>query len=277
MKLLTLNVHSHAEPDYSAKLLLFLEAAAALSPDVIAFQESSQTLAGEPIPFPPHFVLPEDGKIPFTADNHALVVAEGLEKRGLTYCGCWLPVKTGYGKYREGLAILSRRPIRTARSLLLSREDNPADWRTRKALAVTLEGSDTVFCSVHLGRWDDPIEPFADQWKRLHDALSPSPGQVFLMGDFNAPANRSHEGYDRVRADGWHDTYTLSRQKNDGNTVLHSIDGWRDGDPSGAMRIDYIFSRREASVISSYTVFDGKSSPAVSDHCGILIEIQSEV
>jgi len=277
MKLLTLNAHSHVEEAYPDKLRHLIEAVEVFFPDVIALQESSQTLTGHPVPPPPNFLLPENVEVSLTADNHALLLAEGLGELGLPYYWCWLPVKIGYGRLREGLAILSRRPIRTARAILLSRRNNPADWRTRKALAITTEESDTVFCSVHLGRWDDPVEPFADQWKRLHHALSPFPGQVFLMGDFNAPAHASDEGYTRVLADGWHDTYAIARKKNDGSTVRHSIDGWRDGGVSEEMRIDYIFSRLKPSVVSSYTVFDGQSSPAVSDHCGILTEIQSEV
>ena len=49
MKLITLNTHSLAEPDYENKLKLFARAALRETPDVIALQEVNQSVDEEPV------------------------------------------------------------------------------------------------------------------------------------------------------------------------------------------------------------------------------------
>lgn len=54
----------------------------------------------------------------------------------------------------------------------------------------------------------------------------------------------SGEGYDCIRKTGWLDSYLLAEKKDDGATVDHVIDGWRDKMTEGeSCRLDYIFSR----------------------------------
>ena len=47
MKLMTLNTHSLAEPEYERKLAVFAQVAARNMPDVIALQEVNQTIRSE--------------------------------------------------------------------------------------------------------------------------------------------------------------------------------------------------------------------------------------
>ena len=63
-----------------------------------------------------------------------------------------------------------------------------------------------------------------------------------------------------------------------GATVEEEIDGWRDGEGGGAVkdakRLDYIFCNTQKKVKSSKVVCNGKNYPVVSDHYGVMIEVE---
>lgn len=63
-----------------------------------------------------------------------------------------------------------------------------------------------------------------------------------------------------------------------GVTVEEEIDGWRDGEGGGAVkdakRLDYIFCNTQKKVKSSKVVCNGKNYPVVSDHYGVMIEVE---
>lgn len=272
MELLTLNTHSLQEQDYPRKLLQFVEHIARWQPDVIALQEVNQTAQAPAIGKVPAGYCPCPGnRIPLRQDNHAAAVARLLEERGQRYFWSWLPAKIGYDRYDEGVAVFSKGPILQIDNLLLSSTSDYSNWKTRRCLGVQVGG--VWYYSVHMGWWKDEEEPFADQWNRLHQTVQ-SRGRVFLMGDFNSEAAVRGEGYDLVASDGWRDTYCLARQKDDGNTVVQAIDGWRD-DPQAAAkkRIDQIWCSQKLAVERSRVVFDGNHGPRVSDHAGILVEL----
>ena len=127
---------------------------------------------------------------------------------------------------------------------------------------------------MHLGWWKDEEEPFADQWNILAAAAGAKP-LAFLLGDFNSEADVRGEGYDLILRSGWQDTYRLARQRDDGYTVVQAIDGWRDApDAAAQKRIDQIWCSQAVPVHSSRVVFGGKQEPQVSDHAGVLIEVE---
>ncbi len=272
MKLLTLNTHSLVEQDYERKLHVFADAVAEIRPDVIALQEVSQSITASPVSgeLRGFFPLGEDESI--RADNHAYRVSELLRERGAEYHWTWLPIKVGYGRYREGVALLSRSPISEAEIVLLSSSDDPLNWKTRKLLGIrTEEYPDEWFYSAHYGWWNDPEEPFSAQWERTLLHLNERE-RVWLMGDFNSPAQIRGGGYSLTMSSGFHDTYTLAESKDDGTTVSGSIDGWKgSGD---AMRIDLILCNRRVKVLSSQVVFNGVNHPVVSDHYGVMTVIE---
>ena len=96
------------------------------------------------------------------------------------------------------------------------------------------------------------------------------------MGDFNSPSDVRGEGYDAVLDSGWYDTYVLAEEKDSGNTISGSIDGWKDKKDSGEKRIDYIFTDTKRKIKSSYTVFNGKNEEIISDHFGVLLEYEGD-
>lgn len=282
MKILTLNTHSLVEEDYERKLLQFVEMAAAEQPDIIGLQEVNQRKDAR--------VLPEERLHGYTRcsgfqgavkeGNHAARLAELLEKKGVSYHWTWIPVKLGYDIYEEGLAVFSRRPILETDEFSISHTEDFHNWKRRKILGIRTDGPvDHWFYTVHMGWWKKDEETFWDQWDAVQAGLEDKikgGGNVWIMGDFNSPAQAKNEGYDYVKQSGWLDTYTLAQKRSGEYTVEQVIDGWRDRNTCSGMRINYIWSRRREAVTSSRVVFDGTQYPQISDHYGVMIETEEE-
>lgn len=276
LKILTLNAHSLIEENHAEKRERFVEFVLQHQPDLIALQEVNQTADAPGIdPALLRGMVSLPSKIPFRSDNHAAWTAHRLMQAGLDVSWAWLPVKISYDRYDEGLALLSLRGrLCELHPILLSRSDDYANWRTRMALGARIEGMPDRFYTTHMGWWNDAEEPFLHQWESLHAGVDRMGGRVWLTGDFNSPAEVRGEGYDRIRADGWHDAWLSARETRGEKTVEGVIDGWRSGSESpGGMRIDHIWCSRPVSPRSAKVVFDGVHEPQVSDHYGILLEI----
>lgn len=281
MKLLTLNTHSLLEEDYEQKLNWFLEAILREKPDIIALQEVNQTcdapvldtdqLAGQ---------YPVPGCIQIRQDNHAANIARRLRQQGKECWWSWIPIKRGYGKYDEGVAVLSLgRPIRSVDAFPVSKSNDYNSWRTRAVLGIQVEGLEDWFYCLHMGWWDDEVERFLDQWKTLNCCIASKRmcGTVWLMGDFNAPDTVHGQSYEHIVASGWFDTYAIAHCKDSGITVPGAIDGWKHRKVShmeNGMRLDYIWCSRKKEVRSSRIMFNGTKEPVVSDHFGILVDVK---
>lgn len=275
MKLLTLNTHSLVEEHYTEKLHAFVQAVSEEQPDIIALQEVNQTIAEMPvITLHGGYVPCADGII-IRRDNHVCNAAELLRSQGLEYHWTWLPLKKGYDKYDEGIALMSHSPILETKIIRTSAMDDYNNWKTRKILGIRTEAApDEWFFSVHYGWWDDPDEPFQGQWQRTKAALA-GHRRVWLMGDFNSPAEVCGEGYDMIRNAGWQDSYALAKNKDGGITVGHVIDGWKDKTEStDGMRIDQIWCSEKTEILSSKVIFNGENRSIVSDHYGVIVHYE---
>lgn len=277
MKLLTLNAHSLQEAEWRKKLALFAETACDIRPDLIAMQEVNQTMTAAPASpsMLNGFVPVSGGSVPVLEDNYALCAASYFQSAGLSCFWTWLPVKRGYGRYDEGLALFSfGRPISGVDAIRLSPQDDYEDWRTRKALGVRLEGLLDWFYCVHTGWWRDG---FPEQWNALEKGVAAKRGggPVWLLGDFNAPACVRGESYDLVASSGWLDAYSLAEETDGGVTVQGPIDGWPDREEG--LRIDYIWRSEALAVKRCQAVFNGIDGPVVSDHFGVLAETREEM
>ena len=272
MRIVTLNTHSLAEENYCLKLEAFITAAAAERYDIIAMQEVNQTCSADNAEAVSACYVPCAENIEVREDNHILRCTEILKEKGIQYYWTWLPVKKGYGKFDEGIGFMSLSPIKETSFFTVSRVDDPDNWKTRKILGIkTKEFPDEWFYSVHFGWWDDIDEPFADQWKKTCKYLKKC-GRIWLMGDFNNPAQIQGKGYDMIRSSLWYDTFELAKIKDDGITVKKNIDGWRERRELSSMRIDQIWCSEKAEIKSSRVVFNGKRYPVVSDHYGVEVE-----
>lgn len=275
MKLLTLNTHSLVEEHYTEKFHAFVQAVSEEQPDIIALQEVNQTIAEMPvITLHGGYVPCADGII-IRRDNHVCNAAELLRSQGLEYHWTWLPLKKGYDKYDEGIALMSHSPILETKIIRTSAMDDYNNWKTRKILGIRTEvAPDEWFFSVHYGWWDDPDEPFQGQWQRTKAALA-GHRRVWLMGDFNSPAEVCGEGYDMIRNAGWQDSYALAKNKDGGITVGHVIDGWKDKTEStDGMRIDQIWCSEKTEILSSKVIFNGENRSIVSDHYGVIVHYE---
>ncbi|MBQ9092245.1 MAG: endonuclease/exonuclease/phosphatase family protein [Anaerotignum sp.] len=278
MKLLTLNTHSLQEENYAQKLDWFIEGILKEQPDIIALQEVNQTADAELADaalWEGQYLLP--AQVPLRQDNHAAQVALRLRQAGIDCFWAWLPIKLGYGKYDEGIAILSLgRKITAAEAFPISQVNDYHNWRTRAALGVQVEGMEDWFYTVHMGWWDDAEEPFLNQWNTLSRKIAEKceNGFVWLMGDFNAPDIVSGQSFEHILTCGWVDTYQVALEKDRSVTVPGVIDGWRDKSQNmrkPEMRLDYIFCNRRTCIRSSRVLFNGENGPVVSDHFGVLI------
>lgn len=279
MKILTLNTHSLQEENYSSKLDWFIEGILREKPDIIAMQEVNQSTAEDLIPKEMlEGQYPVPGCMKIRKDNHAANVAYRLRQAGIDCYWAWLPIKLGYGKYDEGVAVLSLgRKIRCLDQFPISKVNDYYNWRTRAVLGVQVEGLSDWFYTVHMGWWDDPEERFVDQWKLLNCCIAAKRmcGTIWLLGDFNAPDTVHGQSYEHMVASGWYDTFQQARRKDSGITVPGAIDGWRDhrtGSRSDGMRLDYIWCSRKKDILSSRVMYNGVKEQVVSDHFGVLIE-----
>ena len=279
MRLMTLNAHSIIEKGYPQKCEYFVDRVCQLRPDIIALQEVNQSSNAPSIPTPESdFYAPCQTKIPFKADNHILRVVEMLAERGLAYHFAWLPIKVSYDRFDEGVALLSLSPITKTYVCQVSLMDEFSHWKTRKALGITTKAHPhTRFYTTHMGWWQDPEEPFPLHWQNTISHLD-GVEDVVIAGDFNSPAEVRGEGYDLVAGSGFHDVYDLAMVKIGSVTVPTdegSIDGWHDiAHPKNGMRIDQIWTRKPHAVSEYRVLFDGIDSPVVSDHFGVLVDME---
>ena len=275
MKLLTLNTHSLVEDNYSKKLDAFVSAIAEQRPDIIALQEVNQTIAETQADVISEGYVPCDENIVIRKDNHVYKAAELLENAGVKYYWTWLPLKKGYNKYDEGIALMSRSRIIETDVVRISETDDYNNWKTRKIIGIRTEAApDEWFFSVHYGWWDDLDEPFQNQWQKTVEYMKKY-SRVWLMGDFNSPAEVRNEGYDIINSSGWYDSYTRAKTRDNGITVGKVIDGWRDKvSGTDGMRIDQIWCSQKAEIASSEVIFNGANKPVVSDHYGVVAEYE---
>ena len=283
MKLLTLNTHSLQEEDYEQKLEWFIEGILQEKPDIIALQEVNQTAAeamAENVLWEGQCLLP--AQVPLKQDNYAAQVVYRLRQAGADCYWVWLPIKLGYGKYDEGVALLSLgRKITAADSFPISKSRDYHSWRTRAVLGIQVEGMADWFYTIHMGWWDDEEEPFLKQWNKLEEHLAEKRKQktIWLMGAFNAPDYVSGQSYDYILNRDWRDTYQTALEKDSGFTVPCVIDGWRErlkNEKWRAMRLDYIFCNHQIEITSYHVIFNGENRPVVSDHFGVCIEVMEK-
>lgn len=264
MKILTINTHSLLEEDYERKCKIFAEAVNDMKADILLMQEVNQT-SSKDIAYSPHGLA--TGKVRLKKDNHALHLAELFEKYGNPYRFVWIGIKSCYGKYDEGLAIMSKNPIENAKEIVISQNDDFDNWKTRKALLAKTCG--LWVCNTHMGWWEDEEEPFMPQFEKLHKSLK-NYDDIFLGGDFNSPDTDKGKGYDYVISKGWQDTYSDAVKKDGYATIKGNIAGWENN--SEGIRIDYIFSKKKKHIKNHCTVFNSQRYGIISDHFGVISE-----
>ncbi len=267
MRLLTLNTHSLSEENQTEKTQQTAEFIRDHDIDVILLQEVCQTIYEEPISSDTFYTGAENLK----KDNYALALSECLQKLNCTYYWTWLPIKLGFGRFEEGVAVFVKKKIIDIETYTITREQDFSNWRKRAALGVQTE--DGWYYTTHMGWWADEQEPFMEQLERLNALIFNKDGQIFLGGDFNAPDFIEDESYAHLVKSGWIDTYESAEKKIGRYSAEGNIMGWQNSTLQ-KMRIDYIFVNRNIPVKESRVVFDNLNGPQVSDHYGVMIETE---
>ncbi|MBC3185980.1 endonuclease/exonuclease/phosphatase family protein [Corynebacterium sp. zg-331] len=280
MKVLSLNAHSWCEEDQSAKIMVTARLIVTEGVDVVAVQEANQLQDGVAWRSA-RFQGPS--ALPVGADNYVQVLAEACAHLGGEYRCYWAEAHQGFGKYDEGVGLLVRtKPtagesaapaVTEVRRLVLA--DYPyVDVRRRVALAVRILGWGWVL-SGHFSWWTAAGEDlFRREWQVIEDFARSYPDElVCVAGDLNNPATVRGEGYSMIRDLGWLDTRDLAPRSQGHDTIAGSIVGWEEA-RVGA-RIDYVLVNRPVAVRAHRVVFTGREEPVVSDHYGVLVQMEA--
>lgn len=271
LRLLTLNIHGEPRGRDALTLSALTDFFCRERPTVAALQEVCQSREAPPLEIVPDTYRAAERGVILRRDLFLHLLVRRLAERGERYFWSYLPIKLGYGRYDEGVGLLSREPILELSPLTVSRTDDDQNWRTRRLLGARV--GNAWFYSVHFGWYDDPEEPFSEQWLRARRGfLRHGDMPLFLMGDFNSPAEVRGGGYDLVSKGAWYDAWRLA----DGNgaTVVGQIDGWEKN--GGGLRVDQIWLTHPPLKGTARLAFDGAGEPAVSDHFGVYVQMEGE-
>jgi maltose 6'-phosphate phosphatase len=273
MKVLTLNTHSWMEKHPLEKLQQLAKQITTENYDLIALQEVNQRIDSQPVFAIPNF-HPTDKQSAIHEDNFAYLLVQLLEQQQQTYHWSWTYNHIGYDLYHEGVALLSKQPLKPE-AIVVSAEQDPTDYRRRVILIAqtTLGDHPVTAASCHYSWWRQ-TEGFSYEWIQTENVLKDYPAPYLLMGDFNNPASVKETGYDLVCNSTLQlqDSFLAAKETDGEFTVEKAIDGW--GDNREQLRIDYIFTSPELSVQQYQIVFNGKQSPVISDHFGVAITIE---
>ena len=274
MRFLTLNTHSWCEIHQIAKIRTLAKFIIEQQVDVIALQEVNQLTSTPVVEHPLHFR--GGAGIPVGEDNYALLLVRALEALGARYEWTLTETHLGWERYDECVAVLSRLPIRGIKPINMSPDYTYFQVQRRAAQATLIETeTGTFWCATtHMSWWDFDGEPlFAQEYAHLSQELAECArtAPVLLGGDFNSAAHLSNEGYALVTSSGMVDTRSLAEHTDGENTVHREIAGWEGS--TDAKRIDFVFADRLVDVVSHAVVFRDNSPEAISDHSGLLLEI----
>lgn len=269
-KCLTLNTHSWMEVNALKKLVDLAEHIMAEKYDIICLQEINQLIESEVAS-----ELFNYQQVPGTPsihkDNFALLLVNYLRKHGHDYFWSWAYNHIGYGIYNEGVAILSKEPLKVS-DVLISKADDETDFHTRRELVgkTKLDGREVTVVSLHMSWYG---KGFEREWKTLESHLLKSvDGPLMLMGDFNNPTDL--EGYQIIASSplGLQDSHKVAQFVFGDHSIMQDIDGWEGN--QHAYKVDHIFTSQDFEISSSEITFEGGYAPIVSDHFGLEITIR---
>lgn len=273
MKVLTLNTHSWLEENQEEKMQRLAKKIADESFDVIALQEVNQTAESNEVTSPFSFIQPAMTQT-IKEDNFALQLVTYLkEEYHVHYYWSWAYNHIGFDKYNEGVALLSKYPLKDVTTYALSKATDPTDYHTRVALGATIDINEKHvyhFISLHASWWQRDGEYYfpyeAEQLQRIQKEQSIP---VVIMGDFNNPAQKIDEGY-HLLMQNWYDSYSLAEKTNGQYTMGGHIAGWDSSTPP--LRIDFIFFSQKEKIKQAMICFNGDDEPVISDHFAYFIE-----
>lgn len=264
MKLLTINVHAWMEKNQMEKIDILAKTIAEKDYDVIAMQEVNQLMT-QPVVY-----------ADVREDNYGWVLLNKIaEYTDTTYYYHWSNSHIGYGKYEEGIGILTKHVLKGTDDFYCTRSQTVNSISSRKVISAKIEYNGKVmeFYSCHMNL---PTCETEKMDKSIQMILNRNEADIIkvLMGDFNTNMLKDKEDYENILNQGLLDTYQLAEKKDDGITVGGDIDGWQG--QKEKKKLDYIFLTKELKVKESKVIFNGKNYPVISDHYGIEVILDVE-
>jgi len=252
MKLLTLNLHCFEEPHIEKNQQLIVQTIIEEGIDIICFQEGAQSV---------------DAKMVYEnirEDNYADKIKELLFFKGLNYQLFYRISNQAFGRFDEGLAILSRIPFKSFNSFYVSKAMDYDNFLSRMIVkgSFVIKGKKLNVFSSHFG-WSDGNEFFEEQFKNvmLHfdeDSIN------IVAGDHNMV--ETSKEYRFVKRHGMIDLYAMDDKKR-----LHD-ETFKGDEFHPGSRIDYIFSDKPVTILNRKILFNTEED-RVSDHFGVLLDI----
>jgi maltose 6'-phosphate phosphatase len=247
LRVLTLNLHCDQEDNLDAKLGLIGRAIDEHDVDIVCFQEVAEPWnegRGDP------------------SGNAARRIRDRLGQH-YHLMADWSHL--GFGRYREGSAILSRHDVTLKDSGYVSASRDPRNIHARRVVMAQVNvphfGVINVY-SAHLSWWSDGFQPQFECLRRwADDRHTPDVAATLLCGDFNVQPDSA--GYALATQGG---EYEDQHRKAGGRTG-----GFRE--PAGG-RIDYILLKQGSAleVVESRALFTAADYGPVSDHPGYYAE-----
>ena len=261
LKVMILNLHCYQEDNQDAKFSQIAKAINELGVDIICLQEVAE--------------LWNDGQGDWDT-NSARIINDRLNPPYHLYTD-WSHL--GFGKYREGVAILSRFPMLKQESKYVSNSHSAYSIHSRKVVMAQVHAPYMGlinFFSAHLSWWDDG---FPEQFKRLSKwAASNQTEEVsatMLCGDFNIAAGS--EGYNLVvKSNEYEDQFLDANSPGVFEKIFKVNDPYWQHYLAEDYRIDYIFMNKASDlrIISGRVLFTETDYGRVSDHCGYLMTFE---
>jgi maltose 6'-phosphate phosphatase len=257
LPVLVLNLHCYQEENQTLKFRQIAKAIDELKVDVICFQEVAE--------------LWNEGKGDW-ASNSARIINQHLRKP-YHLATDWAHL--GFGRYREGVAVLSRHPIVRQEARYVSSSHDPYSIHSRKVVLaqvnVPFVGLLNVFCA-HLSWWEDGFsEQFENLRRWARDEHTRQVKATLLCGDFNIEAGS--RGYELVVDSGEYEDSFLAATKPSvfAGLLRNRADKWHEH-LHDDHRIDYVFVRKESGlrVVGGRELFTERDFGRVSDHTGYL-------
>jgi maltose 6'-phosphate phosphatase len=257
-----LNLHCYQEENQAAKFSNIARAISDLDIDVVCLQEVGEHLS--------------NGHGDW-GSNAARIICEQLRQRYYLYTD-WSHI--GFGRYREGIAVLSRYEFLMKEAGYVSFAQDVRSIDSRKVVMVQVNvpyiGLVNVF-SAHLS-W--PSGGFFQQFERLTkwagQRHSDSIAATFLCGDFNIKAGS--EAYQSiVRSGEYEDQYLAATARSSFEKIFRKRTANIDRELASDGRIDFIFMKKRSSLqaAAARELFThGDHYGRVSDHSGYCVEFE---
>lgn len=204
-----------------------------------------------------------------------VVLLQEIQRRQLAALGaalsmggvCWRfkhwPVRVP----AEGLGILARAPVESARTQVLAHRWEPWNWRRRVALHATVRvgGRTARVVDVHLGAGVD----HAERTRQARALLEQAGGADVVAGDLNAePASRELAAFGDA---GWEDAEARHRPAGVPGPSTNWAPGPRTAPPT--QRLDYLLVRAGTEVLDASVPGDWERWAGLSDHVPVVARL----